>query len=122
MSKRRTSDEEAPSSPKPEANAATGKLKQAQEELTRMEETHRLCFRLQNNLTKLAEELRQRKYSESDIIYLLEPKGPRKIPGYQLSDIGRQKKFIDILKSPKAASSHAEAVEQSREHEDELAR
>lgn len=121
MSKR-VRDDESPSSPKPEANAATGKLKQAQDELTRMEETHRLCFRLQNNLTKLAEELRQRKYSESDIIYLLEPKGPKKIPGYQLSDIGRQKKFIDILKSPKAPSSHAEAVEQSREHEDELAR
>jgi hypothetical protein len=112
MNKRRTQTEESSVAPEPqEANAATGKLKQAQEELARMEETQRLCFRTQNDLTKLAEELRQRKYSEFDINYLLEPKGPRKIPGYQLSDMQRQKKFIDHLKAPKPASSHAEAVE-----------
>lgn len=111
MSKRKTTSDEAPSAQEPEANPATGKLKQAQDELARMEETHRLCFRLQDDLTKLADELRQRKYSEFDITYLLEPKGSRKIPGYQLRDIARQKKFIEHLKAPKPAATHAEAVE-----------
>jgi hypothetical protein len=99
------------------------KLNQAEAELQRMQETHRLCFRFQNNLDKLAEELRHRKYSDRDIIYLLEPKGDRKIPGYELRDLARQKKFISILQEgPKPASSHVEAVEQSRQLEDELSR
>ncbi len=99
------------------------RLKQAQEELARMEETQRVCFRYQNDLKKLADELRQRKYSDFDITYLLEPKGPRKIPGYQLSDMARQRKFVGYLQEPaKPAESHADAVDQSRQPEDEMAR
>lgn len=88
------------------------KLKQAQERLTRMEETQKLCFRHQNNLPLLAEELQKQGFKEFEITYLLEPKEPRNLPGYKKSEIERQRQFVNYLSSrTKPAGGHRESIE-----------
>src|SRR5215471_14175069 len=77
------SPEAASASEQPEQQEQPEKrLAFAREKLARMEQTQRLCFRLQNDLPALAEELRVLKYSDFEVDQLLEPKGPRAIPGY----------------------------------------
>jgi hypothetical protein len=113
MARRKTQAAEAQEGAQADAAAAPDKLQQAKDKLARMEETQSLCFRHQNNLTALAEELRERKYKDFEITYLVEPKGPRNIPGYQCSEIERQKQFVNFLSArTKPAETHAAAIEQ----------
>ena len=94
------------------------KLKFARDKLARMEETQKVCFRLQNDLPALAEELKKLKYNEYEVTQLLEPKGTRGIPGYFKSDLERQKQYINFLSARvKPADSHAAGVESGQQQQ-----
>lgn len=113
MTRRKTPAVQPAIVPEADAIAPADKLKQSQEKLTRMEETQRLCFRWQNDLKKLASELSQRQYKEFEIIYLLEPKGHRHIPGYQKSEMDRQRQYVQYLSQARTepVASPTELVE-----------
>jgi hypothetical protein len=99
------------------------RLKFAREKLEHMESTQKLCFKHQNDLATLEAELKALDYyNDYEITQILEPKGPRNIPGYLKSEIERQKQYVNYLTARvKPADSHAAGVEQ-RQQEDELAR
>lgn len=91
------------------------KLKFAREKLSRMEETQKVCYRHQNDLPTLAEKLKEMGYKEYEITQLLEPKGPRSIPGYMRSEIERQKQYVNFLSARvKPAESHTAGLEQGQ--------
>lgn len=100
------------------------RLKFAQEKLAKMESTQKLCFRHQNDLATLEAELRALKYRDFEIDQILEPKGPRNIPGYLKSEIERQRKYVNYLSARIQApgDSHTATLEQERQSEDELGR
>lgn len=100
------------------------RLRLAREKLTHMQETQRLCFRHQNNLETLAAELRKLdRYAEYEITQILEPKGPRSIPGYLKSEIERQNQYVNYLSARvKPAESHTAGIDQEQTPGDELAR
>src|SRR5579872_4158190 len=81
-----------------EAQKPDEKLQFAREKLARMESTQRLCYRHQNDLATLETELRALDcYKDYEITQILEPKGPRNLPGYLKSEIERQKQFVNHL-------------------------
>lgn len=98
------------------------RLKYAQEKLLRMEEAQKLCLKHQNDFPLLAGELQKLKFNDYEISQLLEPKGPRTLPGYLKSEIERQKQYVHYLSARvKPPENHTTALEQSQSREDELA-
>jgi hypothetical protein len=98
------------------------RLQYAQEKLARMEEAQKICFKHQNDFAFIAAELQKLRFSDYEINQLLEPKGPRSLPGYLKSEIERQKQYVNYLTARvKPAESHAAALEQSQHREEERA-
>ena len=119
-----SSEQRAPSHGQESTPGTDEKLRLAREKVTHMEETQRLCFRHQNNLETLATELQKLdRYTDYEITQLLEPKGPRSIPGYLKSEIERQKQYVAYLSARvKPAESHTAGIDQQQSTGDELAR
>jgi hypothetical protein len=79
--------------------ATGGRLTESEGKLHRMQETNRICFRHQNDLARIEQELKTRfGYSDAELQHILEPKGQRMIPGYGYSEIERQKQYVGFLK------------------------
>jgi hypothetical protein len=99
------------------------KLQQAQEKLARMEATNKICFRLRSDFAKIEEELKPFKYTQSELDHILEPKGPKNIPGFSYSEIESQRQFVKRISSRSGtAEGHAAAVEESQKQVDEIER
>ena len=94
------------------------RLQQAQEKLARMEATQKLCFKYQNDLELLSGELKALKLNDFEITQILEPKGPRSLPGYLKSEIERQRQFVNYLSARvKPADSHAAGIEERQQND-----
>ena len=106
-------------------NPARGgdKLQQAQEKLARMEATNKICFRLRTDFAKIEGELKQFKYTKAELDHILEPKGPKNIPGFAYSEVESQRQFVQRLSSRSGpAESHAAGTEESQQQDGEIAR
>ncbi len=105
------------------ASAPADQLKQAQEKLARMEQAQKLCFKHQRDFVLLAAELRKIGLKEFEVSHVLEPKGSRNIPGWYLSEIENQKRYVKYLTDLSGpADSRAAGVDESRQAEEGLAR
>ena len=99
------------------------KLQQAQEKLARMEETNKICFRHRMDFARIEAELQKFNYSKSELDHILEPKGPKNIPGYSYSEMESQRQYVKRFTSRnEPGESHAADVDQSRAQGDERER
>ncbi len=97
--------------------APGGKLALAEAKLERMQETNKICFRFQNDLVKIEQELKDKfKYTDNELEHILAPKGQRMIPGFGYSEMERQKQYVSYLKqNTQQRTTHTDRVEQSRD-------
>jgi hypothetical protein len=114
--KRKTEELQQDQPSTPEVQKPDEKLQFARDKLSRMEATQKLCFKHQNDLTTLETELKALdSYNDYEITQILEPKGPRNIPGYFKSEIERQRQYVNYLSARvKSPESHTDALEQSQ--------
>lgn len=83
----------------PSREAAFDRLSIAQQRLTRMEETNRMCFRFRNDLASIERELVRTGFNDAEVEHIMEPKGARSIPGFGFAEIERQRQYVNFLTS-----------------------
>lgn len=83
------------------------RLDVALQKLARMKETNSICFRHKDDFGRIEQELAKFNYSDAEMEIIMEPKGPRGIPGFPFQQLERQKSYVRFLGGNPDGPGHA---------------